>query len=399
MRFFPPSIALGACVAFAASCFGIAGGKEPAETIAAPFSGHTLFDGESLHGWNLENQCKASARHGELLLEEGNGWLRSDLIYTDFSMHLEWKALKEHHYDAGIYIRTPAGGSPFPAHGYQINLLEGKEGNIGTLKGAMSTGLVKPGQWNIFDITAVGSRVTLLINGQQAYDVDGLTTAAGHIGFQIEVPMGGQFLIRNVRIHELSHQSLLNGRDMTGWEGADRDASACWRVHEGVLECDGRDGPWLRSLLEYEDFNLRLEYSLDEGGNSGIFIRVPRDGTHHRAQPSEPPAGFEVQLLDDRAKQYDALKDFQYGASIYDICGARQKVGRAAGAWNSLEINCIGNHITTTHNGIRVVDVTPESHPAISLRKTKGFLGLQNHKTTVRVRAIRIGPPLPDQHN
>ena len=97
MRFFPPSIALGACVAFAASCFGIAGGKEPAETIAAPFSGHTLFDGESLHGWNLENQCKASARHGELLLEEGNGWLRSDLIYTDFSMHLEWKALKEHH--------------------------------------------------------------------------------------------------------------------------------------------------------------------------------------------------------------------------------------------------------------------------------------------------------------
>src|SRR6185436_18834069 len=101
--------------------------------------------------------------------------------------------LKASEYDAGIYIRTLAEGMPFPKAAHQVNLLEGKEGNIGNVPGASSTGLIKRGEWNAFDITVVADSVSLAINGKEAYKAKGLARAAGYIGLQCEVPKGGQF--------------------------------------------------------------------------------------------------------------------------------------------------------------------------------------------------------------
>ncbi len=354
-----------------------------------------VFDGKTLNGWTIENGCEAVVEDGNLVLKAGDGWLRSDHTYADFEMHVEWKALQKTAYDAGIYIRTPKDGAPFPKGGYQVNLLQGKEGNIGNLPGAMSTGLVKEGEWNSFDITVVEDRVKLQINGKPAYEASGLKNRTGYIGFQIEVPKGGQFLVKNVTVKELGYASLFNGKDLTGWEGAGAPASDCWLVEDGLLVCNGKKGPWIRSDKEYGDFNLRFDYQVSEGGNSGVYVRVPKDGNHHRKDETEPAAGFEVQLLDDAAPQYAKLKDYQYCGSVYDICGANKKVGRAAGQWNTLEINCKGQEITTVHNGVVIVEVKPDSHPLINLRQTSGFLGLQNHSTVVRLKNLRVGPALP----
>ncbi len=367
-----------------------------AQADDAALKGHqsSLFDGKTLNGWTIENGCQVSVKDGQLLLEGGDGWLRSDHTYGNFVMHVEWKALQEKVYDAGIYIRTQAGGAPFPKQSYQVNLLEGKEGNIGSLPGAASTGLIKAGDWNSFDITVIDDRVKLEINGKPAYDVAGLKHAVGYVGFQVEVPKGGQYLIRNVSLKELGYESLFNGKDLAGWEGAEQEASACWSVADGAIVCDGKKGPWLRSANEYGDFNLRFDYQVSAGGNSGIYVRVPKNGNHHRANDQEPPAGFEVQVLDDAAPQYAKLKDYQYCGSVYDISGASKKVGRPAGEWNTLEINCRDKNITTTHNGVQIIDVKPETHELIKLRLEKGFLGLQNHSTVVRFKNLRIGPAL-----
>ena len=48
----------------------------------------SLFDGETLNGWTIENDCAAEVQNGMLLLKSGNGWLRSDLSYTDFVLKL-----------------------------------------------------------------------------------------------------------------------------------------------------------------------------------------------------------------------------------------------------------------------------------------------------------------------
>jgi hypothetical protein len=355
---------------------------------------HSLFDGVSLNGWTIENDCEVDVVDGCIRLKAGHGWLRHDHRLRDFELHVEWKALKQSDYDAGIFIRCSNEGKPFPS-GYQVNLLDGKEGNVPTLPGAESRGLVKPaGQWNAFDLRVVGETASLKINGQPAWNASGLKQLDGWLGFQVEVPNGGQFLLRNIELTELDYQPLFNGKDLSGWEGVGGDAEACWSVIDGILTCSGKKGPWLRSKLEYGDFDLRLDYRVSNGGNSGVYVRVPADGNHHRENETQPAAGFEVQILDDTAPEHAALKDFQYSASIYDFEGANPHVSRPLGEWNTLEINCQGQHITTWHNGVQVTDLTADENPLLALRLTKGFLGLQNHSTVVGLRNIRLGPAI-----
>lgn len=352
-----------------------------------------LFDGQSLNGWTVENGAEVDVVDGCLRLKSGVGWLRSDHRYRDFELHLEWKALKATEYDAGIYIRSSLVGRPFPEAGYQVNLLEGKEGNIPTLSGAESRGLVKPqGEWNVFDLRVAGEMAELKINGQSAWKASGLKQLDGWLGFQVEVPNGGQFLFRNIEVTEIGYQSVFNGRDLMGWEGVGGAADDCWSVIDGILTCSGKKGPWLRSAGEYGDFNFRLDYLVSKGGNSGVYVRVPADGNHHRENETQPPAGFEVQILDDTAPEHAALKDFQYSASIYDFAGADPRNSRAIGEWNSLEINCLAQQITTWHNGVQVTNISSEEFPLLTLRSVKGYLGLQNHSTVVGLRHLRIGP-------
>ena len=355
----------------------------------------SLFDGTTLNGWTVENDCEVDVFDGCIQLKSGLGWLRSDYRLRDFDLHVEWKALNLTQYDAGISIRSSRDGKPFPRTGYRVNLLEGKEGNIPNLDGAESRGLIKPaGEWNVFDLRVVGEAASLKINGQRAWNASGLKDLDGWLGFQVEVPNGGQFLFRNIEVVELGYESLFNGRDLTGWEGERGVAEECWSVANGILVCSGKKGQWLRSSLEYDDFNLRLEYIVSNGGNSGVYVRVPKDGNHHRDNDTQPAAGFEVQILDDTAPEHAALKDFQYSASIYDFAGANPHVSRPLGQWNSLEINCHDQQIATWHNGVRVTNISADEMASLALRSTKGFLGLQNHSTVVELRNIRLGSPV-----
>lgn len=355
---------------------------------------YPLFDGKSLDGWTIENGCEATAEDGTIRLTGGNGWLRSDYTYADFQWHVEWKALQAENYDAGLFIRTLPGGSPFPQRGYQANLLQGQEGNIGNLQQARSSGLVHPvGEWNAFDFTVAGTTVQLAINGQRAYEADGITIPSGYLGIQVEVPKGGQFLLRNLRVTELGYRDLLKGEGFGGWEGAGLPADLCWERHDGALVGLKKKGPWLRSREQFDDFDLRLEYQVEPGSNSGIYLRVPADGNHHRDDASQPPAGIEVQILDDGAAKYRRLKDYQACGSLYDLAPAMRHVGRPPGRWNTLEINCRGPHIACVHNGVVVVDADPEQFPLLTLRQRAGYLGLQNHGGGVTFRRLRIGPP------
>jgi hypothetical protein len=162
----------------------------------------SLFDGKTLDGWRVEH-CRAEVQDGCIFLKSGNGWVRREKSYGDFVLELEWKAVKQDKYDSGVFIRAvPAGKAPWPERN-QINLRQDLMGNIHEYKGAVArTDLVQPGDWNHFRIIVVGKTVELLINGKQAWKINDLTPAKGLIGLQCEVPGGGQFLFRNIRISE-----------------------------------------------------------------------------------------------------------------------------------------------------------------------------------------------------
>ena len=163
----------------------------------------SLFDGKTLGGWKVEN-CQVEVQDGCIVLKGGNGWVRAEKTYGDFVLELDWKALKKQKYDSGVFIRAvpPSGKSPWPDRN-QVNLRQDLMGNIAEYKGAVPrTDLVKPGDWNHFRLVVVGKTAELLINGKQAWKIGNLHPATGLIGLQCEVPGGGQFLVRNVRISQ-----------------------------------------------------------------------------------------------------------------------------------------------------------------------------------------------------
>jgi hypothetical protein len=352
-----------------------------------------LFNGENLDGWHVTS-CQAGVENGALVLQSGDGFVRTDHHYRDFILELDWKARQDQDWDSGIYFRAalPAEGRAWPER-YQCNLRQGQEGNVLGIPAAQSTGLVKPGEWNHFRLTVTGDRAELEINGQPAWKADGLDPVWGYIGFQAEVPLGGVFEFKNIRLTELGFESLFNGSDLSGWEGAEDDAARCWRVENGELVCTGEPGPWLRSQRQYGDFNLRLEYKVKAGGNSGVYVRVPKDGAHRgRELAGGGDCGTEVQILDDADPRYKDLAPYQFCGSVYAIAPAKEHVSRPAGEWNSLEIDCRGAAYRIFHNGTLIVDATETEFPELKDRLLAGYLGLQNHSEHVWFRNLRIGP-------
>jgi hypothetical protein len=346
-----------------------------------------LFSGESLDQFHVTG-CEVAIENGTLVAKAGDGFVRSLSRYRDFVLELDYRSRQAEKYDAGIYIRCelPPEGRPWPAQ-YQINLKHGDELNLIKFPQGRSTGLVIPGQWNHVKLTVIADRATMEINGQKAWDTTGLAARDGYIGLQVEVPGGGQFEFKDIAVTEIGYQPLLDGKSLAGWEGAGEPAEKCWKVEDGVIVCTGEKGPWLRSTKEYDDFNLRLEYKLKAGGNSGVYIRVPQDGDHHG-----DGAGIEVQVLDDSADRYRKLKPYQYTGSLYAIVPASEHVARDAGQWNSLEINCLGTRYRVIHNGKVIIDADDSTYPELKGRLTKGFFGLQNHSEEVWFRNIRLGP-------
>ena len=184
--------------------------------------------------------------------------------------------------------------------------------------------------------------------------------------------------------------ALFNGKDLTGWEPV--GAKSSWKVENGFLVTGGAGGAWLSTTKEYADFDLSLEFKVPQGGNSGVFIRAPRAGN---------PAfeGSEIQVLDDYADEYKALKPYQYTGSVYSTIAATPRVTKHFGEWQKMEIHIQGQKITVTLNGTKVVDgdlsehldkVKDKDQPHPGLTRTAGFIGLQDHSSRLDYRNILI---------
>ena len=364
------------------------------KTADCPEAGYTisLFNGENLYGWHAVD-CEAHAAEGSLKLTKGSGIVRTDHRYGDFVLELKWQPVKGEGSAGVVFGADLSQETKADAKRYVVSLKQGEEGAVAGLKGAKARpDLVKAGEWNTLRLTVADKQIGLEINGKQAWKVKSEASTAGHLGLQASVAKSGPVEFRDLRVTELGFCSMFNGRDLEGWEpGAGTEATS-WNVADGLLVCNGKKGPWLRTKQEYGDFNMRLDYKLLPGGNSGVYVRVPKDGAHRGKSANQDQAGVEVQILDDQAERYAKLKDYQYCGSVYAIAPSTQRVGREAGQWNSMEIDCRGTRYRVTLNGVVIVDADADAFPELAERLTKGYLGLQNHSEEVWFRNLRIGP-------
>jgi hypothetical protein len=163
----------------------------------------SLFDGKSLDGWDVLS-CTASVQDGTILLSAGNGLVQSKKQYGDFVLQYEWKALKPDAWDSGVYFRYDSvpEGAPWPDQ-YQVNLRKGLEGDLVGFADGKNRVPLKTGDWNQFELTVKGTTASLKVNGQSAWQADGIKVSKGYIALQAEIPGGGEFLFRNIRIRSL----------------------------------------------------------------------------------------------------------------------------------------------------------------------------------------------------
>jgi hypothetical protein len=334
--------------------------------------------------------------------------------YGDFEMIVDWRITRDG--DSGIYLR----GSP------QVQIWDPARTDVGAEVG--SGGLYnnqknpsKPlvfadnpvGEWNTFRIRMVGDKVTVILNGitvadqvtmENYWDRTQSIFPRGAIELQAH---GTDLAFRDIYVRELGPASaevsgeeraqgfvpLFNGRDLAGWTGN----RTGYTVADGVMVFDPKAGDRsnIYTAREYSDFQLRFEFQLTPGANSGVGIRAPREG-------DAAYVGMEIQVLDDTAAVYANLEPYQYHGSVYGIIPAKRGALKPVGEWNTEEISITGSRITVTVNGTVTVDgdlveatrngpLDKKDHPG--LRRASGYIGFLSHDSVVRFRNIRIKEP------
>jgi hypothetical protein len=202
---------------------------------------------------------------------------------------------------------------------------------------------------------------------------------------------------------------LFDGKTTAGWRGAYKTTfpDHGWEVRDGMLIVqasnggEAANGGDIVTVDEYSNFDLKVDFKLTEGANSGIKYFVTEQ------QPRTPGSamGLEYQLLDD-ARHPDAklgINGNRTLASLYDLMPATNKKPNPIGEWNHARIVVRGRHVEHWLNGVKVLEYERGgkeflAHKAESKFKDRkdfgeaprGHILLQDHGNQVFFRNIKI---------
>ncbi len=149
-----------------------------------------LFDGKTFNGWKVNKNTPKSWKieDGLLKLTGGGNHLFTVKEYDDFVVRFEWRPLKKG-YNSGFYIRG----------GHQIQMAQGDAGRLFGAKGTKGVPKLHkaPGEWNEWEVTCVGAKVALKVNGTLAWEIDDFKPKKGTLGIEAE---GAAIDFKNLRI-------------------------------------------------------------------------------------------------------------------------------------------------------------------------------------------------------
>jgi hypothetical protein len=215
------------CILLGALALAAAQAPSPSALVSDPKGWVDLLADTSLKEWTrvplgavaklpagdvaAASPWKLAPTGGTLLCEGdkvGHEMLRYTTELGDFVLHAEWRFAKlegEPAYNSGVFVRTSADGSSWfqaqtgPAGGYLFgNLPAGGALQRVSLRDKMSENRVKPaGEWNIYEIKALGRAITLWVNGAVVNEYAECEVPRGFIGLEAE---GYRIEFRNVKL-------------------------------------------------------------------------------------------------------------------------------------------------------------------------------------------------------
>ena len=193
-----------------------------AAAAATPSQTIDLLPPEDLKGWTRvpippvdglkpKMQWRVDAEQHALICsgDGGHEWLRSDREFGDFVLQADWRFTPrgpdEKRYNSGIGVRLSKYGEIWyqAQTGLTGGYLFGNNFADGILKSfnlskQMKENRVKPaGEWNHYQVTARGGRITLEVNGEVVSELDGVGLRRGYIGFEAE---GFEVTFKNLKL-------------------------------------------------------------------------------------------------------------------------------------------------------------------------------------------------------
>jgi hypothetical protein len=144
----------------------------------------------------------------------GHEMLRYGTELGDFILHVEWRFTKlegEPAYNSGVYVRTGADGTPWfqaqtgAAGGYLFGSAPvGGRWDASTCATDDGEPRQPAGEWNVYEIRAVGSTIALWVNGAVVNEYTECEVPRGFIGLEAE---GYRIEFRNMKLKSLTRRT------------------------------------------------------------------------------------------------------------------------------------------------------------------------------------------------
>jgi hypothetical protein len=138
----------------------------------------------------------------------------------------------------------------------------------------------------------------------------------------------------------------------------------------------GKDdhGTDLVSEAQFKNFQVRYEYLVPKGANSGFYLR----GRH------------EIQILDDG----EAGPSITSNGSFYNHTAPAKAASKKAGEWQTVEVTMVGTKATVVLNGVTIMDGVTIDKPTGGELDNKvsepGPFLLQGDHGAVAFRNVRV---------
>ena len=125
------------------------------------------------------------------------------------------------------------------------------------------------------------------------------------------------FIKKPFNMNDEKWVSLFDGKSLKGWHGFNKTGEIKnWTIEDGAMVCLGAaadaHGGDIVSDASYENFELKWEWKINKGGNSGVMYHVV-EGAKYKS-PYE--TGPEYQMIDD-VDFPEKLEDWQKTGADY----------------------------------------------------------------------------------
>ena len=189
---------------------------------------------------------------------------------------------------------------------------------------------------------------------------------------------------------------LLDEQVVSTWRGYQRESMPDgWQMVDGTLARIGDAGDII-TTDQFENFELRFDWKVEHGGNSGVFFGVSEDGAV--AWHSGP----EYQLLHN-AGHPDGKAPITAAGSNYAVHPPIADMTRPVGEWNRSRLRVNREHVEHWMNGMYLLSyqigdaewqrrVTDSKFSELPLygQSRRGHIAIQDHGDPVWFRNMRI---------